>query len=86
LGVAEDGSGVLDLAFWREQGGAERWSLLHGQPGEADQIRLLRRCTYAGRPLGEEEFVEQMENKFHRSWRRWGFEAGGEQATGAAIR
>jgi len=28
----------------------------------------------AGRPFGEEEFVERIENRFQRSWRRWGFE------------
>ena len=38
-----------------------------GQDGE-------RRCTYAGRPFGEEEFVREMEERFHRRWRRWGFE------------
>jgi len=35
---------------------------------------LLRRCTYAGRPFGEEDFVARLENHFQRKWRRWSFE------------
>jgi putative transposase len=74
LGLAKDASGVLDLRYWEQAGGAETWREIHGSAEDAGQIVLLRRCTYAGRPYGEAEFVEQMEQQFHRSWRRWGFE------------
>jgi putative transposase len=30
----------------------------------------LRKCTYAGRPFGDEFFVAEMETLFHRKWRR----------------
>ena len=38
------------------------------------QSYLLRRCTYAGRPFGDEEFVRRLEQQFDRKWRRWSFE------------
>jgi hypothetical protein len=44
-------------------------------PGQEDSLEiLLRRCTYAGRPFGEEMFVQSMEQRFQRKWRRWSFE------------
>ena len=43
-------------------------------PEEAMDLRLLRRCTYAGRPYGEEGFVALFDEQFQRKWRRWGFE------------
>jgi putative transposase len=75
LGERKPERGVaLDLAFWERSGGAETWRAMHGS-GEGDgQLNLLRRCTYAGRPFGEEEFVAQLEVRFDRKWRRWSFE------------
>jgi putative transposase len=69
-----DPAAVLDLAFWTEAGGAERWKGLQASPEELIQLRLLRRCTYAGRPFGEDSFVTSLEEQFQRSWRRWSFE------------
>jgi len=42
------------------------------EPG--DKVQLLRRCTYTGRPFGEEDFVTQLEAQFGRSWMSWRFE------------
>jgi putative transposase len=42
---------------------------------DPDQTRLLRKCTFAGRPFGEEEFLTAMEEQFQRKWRRWAYEA-----------
>jgi putative transposase len=77
----KDSSGVLDLAFWNDAGGAERWTGLHATPEELVQLRLLRRCTYAGRPFGDETFVDALEQRFQRKWRRWSFELPGRGAT-----
>jgi putative transposase len=71
----QDRAAVLDLPFWTEAGGAERWKGLHASSEELVQLRLLRRCTYAGRPFGEDGFVASFEEQFQRSWRRWSFEA-----------
>lgn len=72
-----DPAGLLDMRFWEAFGGAESWSELLASPEELIRLRLLRRCTYAGRPFGEESFVQQFEEKFDRRWRRWGFESAG---------
>jgi putative transposase len=74
LGEGKDPSGLLDMAFWEKAGGKKTWNEMHTSPDSSDQVLLLRRCTYSGRPFGEEEFLTRMENQFQRSWRRWGFE------------
>ena len=74
LGTDKDRSGLLDMSFWEKAGGAETWRLMHASAETADQVLLLRRCTYAGRPFGDEDFVHGLEQHFQRSWRRWGFE------------
>ena len=70
----KDRNGVLDLEFWKESGGVERWRDLHAAAERPSESHLLRRCTYAGRPFGEEAFVERIETTFQRKWRRWSFE------------
>jgi putative transposase len=75
LGDREPGpSGALDIAFWERSGGVSTWREMHHAADGDQQLNLLRRCTYAGRPFGEEEFVVQLEDCFKRKWRRWSFE------------
>lgn len=64
----------LDWSVWEEAGGAKGWEELIQNQWDPRDERLLRKCTYAGRPYGEEEFVRALEEEFGRSWRRWGFE------------
>ena len=53
----KDRTHLLDLDFWCQSGGTERWrDLLTGSIGEAEMKRL-RQATYSGTPLGTEEFV-----------------------------
>jgi putative transposase len=70
----KDASGMLDLGFWERSGRVETWRQMHEAADDTRRIELLRRCTYSGRPFGEEEFVQRLEQQFHRAWRRWGFE------------
>ncbi|MEO5922729.1 MAG: transposase [Bryobacteraceae bacterium] len=65
-----DRSGVLDMEYWRRAGGAETWRELHGAAEMEEHVWQLRKCTYAGRPFGEETFVETLEARFGRKWRR----------------
>jgi putative transposase len=69
-----DRAKVLDGEFWVQSGGAETWQQMHASPDLPDRVMLLRRCTYSGRPFGEEPFVERLESRFQRVWRRWSFE------------
>jgi putative transposase len=65
-----DRSGVLDLDFWRRAGGAATWAEMFEAPGRPADLASLRKCTYGGRPFGEEQFVREMEQRFDREWRR----------------
>ncbi len=62
------------------EGGAESWADLLGAQLDTLDLRLLRRCTYAGRPYGEKNFVALFEQHFSRVWRVWGFESERETA------
>jgi hypothetical protein len=53
-------------------GRGDAWRRLHGRR-TVQEVRLLRRGTYAA-AVGEEEFVREREERSHRRWRRWGFE------------
>jgi putative transposase len=87
LELEQDRPGLVDEPFWREFGGAEAWRELLMSPEELSELRLLRRCTFAGRPYGSERFLEEMEERFGRKRRRRSIEKapGGrfDQAGGA---
>jgi putative transposase len=74
--TGEEGKRFVGLAWggWEEAGGARGWAQLIQEQGDMRDEMLLRKCTYAGRPYGEESFVSALEEEFGRSWRRWGFE------------
>jgi putative transposase len=55
-----DPSGILDMAFWRECGGSVNWRDLLGGAAEEAEERRLRNATYAGKPLGPEDFVNSL--------------------------
>jgi putative transposase len=65
-----DRSRILDLRFWERAGGEATWADLHASKSDADQMMALRKCTYSGRPFGEEPFLKAMEERFRRKWRR----------------
>ena len=56
------------LAYHVTQRGANRRKIFFSA---AHRNIYLRRCTYAGRPFGDEEFLARLENRFQRNWRRW---------------
>jgi putative transposase len=59
LGQAQPLPG-LELAFWQDSGGAERWrEPLAGPDGEA-WLACFRRATYAGNPLGTDQFAARV--------------------------
>jgi putative transposase len=69
-----DRTGILDMRFWERAGGVDTWKEMHAAAEDVGSTQLLRRCTYAGRPFGPEDFLERLESKFARKWRRWSFE------------
>jgi putative transposase len=74
LGLVKDRYQLLNQEFWAEQGGASGWAELLATPQEAQEARRLRRCTFAGRPYGEDAYVALFEKHFQRAWRKWGTE------------
>ena len=85
LGLARDRYGILDREFWEYCGGVAGWREIHGMAEDEAELRLLRRCTYAGRPYGEEEYVAVFEQHFQRVWRKWGFEKETEERVTFAV-
>jgi putative transposase len=64
-----DGNGLADLEWWRREYDGGDWAeALGGQ--DVEQRAELRRCTYAGRPYGDEEFVKAISQQFGRHWVR----------------
>ena len=66
--------GLSDRMFWEERGGEQAWREMLRQPDRPQVQHLLRRCTYAERPFGDERFVQEVEALSGRKWRRWPFE------------
>jgi putative transposase len=64
-----DPIGLLDMKPWTEYGGVEGWRLLLGTGDEA-ACRELQRCTYSGRPFGDEGFLASFSERFGRRWKR----------------
>lgn len=61
-----DPHGILDMDWWARHA-PPNWSRVLAAEGEkaADQIR---RCTYAGRPFGDEDFTHMLGERFGRKW------------------
>ena len=64
----EDGAGILDMEWWKRQAPADWAAVVNKEDEEA--IVMLRDCTHAGRPFGEEAFVQEMAERFGRQWVR----------------
>ena len=64
----EDGTGILDMEGWPQQAPAD-WAAVLSEEDEEATV-LLRSCTHAGRPFGEEAFVQEMAERFGRQWVR----------------
>jgi hypothetical protein len=41
---------------------------------EQPVVSLLRRCTFGGRPFGDEDVVREVEGKLGCHWRRWTYQ------------
>ena len=63
-----DLSGLLDMQWWEKQRPPNWSEFLQINDSAADLS--LRKCTYAGRPFGEEGFVAEIAARFGRYWSR----------------
>jgi hypothetical protein len=51
------------MDFWHTNGGAANWAALLAEPDELTEIKLLRRCTHAGAPIGSSEFLDLIQRQ-----------------------
>jgi len=56
-----DSRHVVDMGFWAESGGLRRWRELLEEDEREQELAVLRRATYAGKPLGSKEFHVRIE-------------------------
>jgi putative transposase len=64
-----DPSDLVDLRWWRDNGGGDGWEETLGDEDPED-AKMLRRCTDAGRPFGDESFIREMAERTGRNWTR----------------
>jgi len=64
-----DESGVLDMEFWRGEGGADRWRCMFADRDELAAMRVLEASTFSWRPFGDDEFVAKIALEFGPKWR-----------------
>ena len=60
----------LNMDLWRRRWSAESWRKFIEEGVSESELADLRRCTYSGRPWGEEEFVAGLEQRTQRSLTR----------------
>ncbi len=65
----QDVDGLLDMSWWAREGPAATWAERLGR-NDDEEASTLRRCTYAGRPFGDEHFVDAISRRFGRYWTR----------------
>lgn len=69
-GLGGDASGMLDLARWSQYMPIETWRATLGTIAESPEtIEQIRKHTRAGRPLGSEPFLKQIEQSLERKVR-----------------
>ena len=64
-----DAGGLIDLEWWRRESDGVDWGRILRGP-DLEPSKSLRRCTYAGRPFADEEFVKGLSEQFDRHWVR----------------
>jgi putative transposase len=64
-----DPAGLVDLEWWRREYDGLDWGQTLGGP-DGEQSAPLRRCTCAGRPFDDEQFVKAISERFGRHWAR----------------
>ena len=63
--AGKDPVGLLDMEWWHAQGRGGDWQhWLDLQDPETE----LAKCTYAGRPFGDADFVTRLAERFGRRW------------------
>ena len=62
-----DTHSILDMDWWGRESPSD-WAERLGRD-EDEQVLALRKCTYSGKPFGDEGFVENIAKQFGRYWK-----------------
>jgi putative transposase len=58
---------ILDIQWWQQRWSPQNWQAVLLDRAESEQeLRAIREATYAGRPLGSQQFVTGLEEKLGR--------------------
>src|SRR5262249_2475942 len=63
-----DPTSILDMEWWTRELPKDWKELVDREEVQTDSV--LRACTYAGKPFGEESIVSEMAERFGRYWNR----------------
>jgi putative transposase len=66
--TGQDELGMLDMDWWRKEAPGNWEQMLRSENAEGS--RALRECTHSGRPFGDDQYVEEMAERFGRCWTR----------------
>ena len=64
-----DPSGLLDVRKWRKIMRAAQWRKLLVEAQEEQEVELIRKRTFTGRPLGSDRFIAKLETRLNRRLR-----------------
>jgi putative transposase len=64
-----DRTGLLDMDWWAHEGAGADWAEILNARGP-DCREEIERCTYSGKPFGEDAFLTDMSERFGRHWKR----------------
>ena len=68
-----DGSGLLDMEWWRRAGRTDWREVLNRKVGTDEELSAqheLQACTFAERPFGDEVFVDEIAHRVGCHWKR----------------
>jgi len=63
-----DTTGMLALDFWQACGGVEHWSQMIDSEEDGSDLQNRRRATFAGEPLGSEDFATLCRQQSGLQW------------------
>ncbi len=64
-----DPPGLLDLTKWRKIMRPAHWRRLLVEAQEEQEVELIRKRTFTGRPLGSDRFIAKLETRLNRRLR-----------------
>ena len=67
--AGEDPTRTVDMDWWQREYDGASWAQTL-RDGSFEPAGVLRRCTYAGRPFGDDDFVHEISLRFGRHWVR----------------